>query len=110
MRVWPCIKDLGPKMIEMIDLALLYKEEYKTFNNNKENGNKLNPYEFYKDAEMYLGWREASQYFTNLFNILNSTKNRLNTTNYSENYQFLIEFQKWSTNWKIECIDRKKNL
>ena len=93
----------------MIDLALLYKEEYIIFNNNKENENKLNPYEFYQDAEICLGWREASQYFTKLFNILNSTNNRLNTTNYSENYQFLIEFQKWFSNWKTECIDRKKN-
>jgi hypothetical protein len=108
MRVGPCIKVLGPRMVEMIDLALLYKEEYLIFNDNKENENKLNPYEFYKNAEIYLGWREASQYFSKLFNILNSTDNRLNTTNYSENYQFLIEFQKWFLNWKAECIDRKK--
>ena len=57
MRVGPCIKVLGLRMVEMIDLALLYKEEYLIFNDNKENENKLNPYEFYKNAEIYLGWR-----------------------------------------------------
>ena len=31
MRVGPCIKVLGPKMIEMIDLALLYKDEYSEY-------------------------------------------------------------------------------
>ena len=57
MRVGPCIKLLGPKMIEMIDLALLYKEKYNGYKNNEENNGKINPFEFYKKAEIYLGWR-----------------------------------------------------
>ena len=32
-------------------------EDHEQFNDNKENENKLNPYEFYKNAEIYLGWR-----------------------------------------------------
>ncbi len=37
MRVGPCIKVLGARMVETIDFALLYKEEYLIFNDNKEN-------------------------------------------------------------------------
>ena len=47
-------------MIEMIDLALLYKEKYNEYKNNEENNGKINPFEFYKKAEIYLGWREVS--------------------------------------------------
>ena len=108
MRVGPCIKVLGPRMIEMIDLALLYKEEYSKFKDKVENIGKINPYEFYKDAEQYLGWREVCEMFSELFNILNSTENRLNTTSYSHNYQFLIRFNSWFLNWKEECINRVK--
>ena len=108
MRVGPCIKVLGPKMIEMIDLALLYKEQYNEYRNNEENNGKINPFEFYKNAEIYLGWREVSEYFSNLFSILNSTENRLNTTNYSQNYEFLVTFHKWFLSWKEECIERKQ--
>ena len=109
MRVGPCIKVLGPKMIEMIDLALLYKEEYNEYKNNENNNGKINPFEFYKNAEIYLGWREVSEHFSNLFSILNSTENRLNTTNYSENYNYLITFYDWFLCWKNECIERKKS-
>lgn len=108
MRVGPCIKVLGPKMIEMIDLALLYKEQYNEYRNNEENKCKLNPFEFYKNAEIYLGWREVSEYFSHLFSILNSTENRLNTTNYSQNYEFLVIFHIWFLRWKEECIERKQ--
>lgn len=45
MRVGPCIKVLGPKMIEMIDLALLYKEQYIDYRNNEENRSKIKPFE-----------------------------------------------------------------
>ena len=36
MRVGPCIKVLGPQMIEMIDLALLYKTEYEKLKMKKK--------------------------------------------------------------------------
>ncbi len=108
MRVGPCIKVLGPKMIEMIDLALLYKTEYEIFKNEEKNNGKINPYEFYKNSEIYLGWREVSVYFSNLFLILNSTENRLNTTSYSENYHYLIKFNQWFSSWKNECIERRR--
>jgi hypothetical protein len=109
MRVGPCIKVLGPKMLEMIELALLYKEYYILFKNNKTNIGKINPYEFYKDSDKYLGWKELCERFSNLFSILNSTDNRLNTTNYSQNFNYLIDFKKWFLDWKIECINRKKS-
>ena len=108
MRVGPCIKVLGPKMIEMIDLALLYKEEYSEHKNNANSNGKINPFEFYKNAEIYLGWREVSEHFSNPFSILNSTEKTLNTTNYSENYNYLITFFDWFLCWKNECIERKK--
>ena len=78
MRVGPCIKALGPRIIEMIDIALLYKEENFIFNDNKEIENKLNPYEFYKNAEIYLGWREASQYSTTIDLIQQIAKKTIN--------------------------------
>lgn len=55
-----------------------------------------------------MGWREVSEYFGNLFSILDSTENRLNTTNYSQNYEFLVIFHKWFLRWKEECIERKQ--
>ena len=109
MRVGPCIKVLRPKMIEMIDLALLYKDENSEYKNNENNNGKINPFEFYKNAEIYLGWRDVSEHFSNLFSILNSTENRLNTTNYSENYNYLITFYDWFLCWKNGCIERKKS-
>ena len=81
---------LGPKMIAMIDRALMYKEQYNEF--KVKFGDQLNPYEEYKDAEKYLGWRELSVKFTGLFGILNSTKNRLDTNSYNGNLTFLKEF------------------
>lgn len=107
MRVGPCIKVLGPEMIEMIDLALMYKGNYLEYKNQIDNESEINPNEFYKDAEKYLGWRDVSEMFSNLFSILSSTANRLNTTNYSHNYQFLIQFKKWFECWKQECVERK---
>ena len=77
--------------------------------NNENNNGKINPFEFYKNAEIYLGWREVSEHFSNLFSILNSIENRLNTTNYSENYNYLITFYDWFLCWKNECIERKKS-
>ena len=37
MRVGPCIKVLGTKMIEMIHLALLHNTEYQKLKNEEEN-------------------------------------------------------------------------
>ena len=45
--------------------------------------------------------------FTGLFDILNSTKNRLDTSSYSHNLEYLKEFHKWFSEWKIESINRK---
>ena len=89
-------------------MALLYKTEYQKFKNEEENNGKINPYEFYKNSEIYLGWREVCVYFSNLFLILNSTENRLNTTIYSENYYYLIKFNQWFSSWKNECIERRR--
>ena len=96
---------LGPKMIAMIDRALMYKEQYNEF--KVKFGDQLNPYEEYKDAEKYLGWRELSVKFTGLFGILNSTKNRLDTNSYNGNLTFLKEFLQWFEAWKLECLDRQ---
>ena len=95
-------------MIEMIDRALLYKEKYKEF--EVENKGQLNPYEIYKDAEKYSGWRVICVQFTGLFNILNSTKNRLNTSTYNGNLCFLKEFLQWFQLWKEECLDRQSKI
>ena len=92
-------------MIAMIDRALMYREEYNEFEVN--NQGKLNPYEAYKDAEKYSGWREICVQFTGLFGILNSTKNRLDTGSYNQNLNFLKEFLQWFEMWKLECVDRQ---
>ena len=60
MRVGPCIKVLGPKMLEVIDMALFYKNSYDEFLANNDNTTKSNPFEKYKDADIYLGWKEGS--------------------------------------------------
>lgn len=60
MRVGPCVKVLGPAMIEMIDLAMIYKIKYVEFNTESDNYRRPNPYEKFKDAEKYAGWRVAS--------------------------------------------------
>ena len=106
MRVGPCIKVLGTSMIEMIDTALIYKEKYNEFRENECNKNYINPYEAFKDAEKYAGWRVASVWFSNLFSILNSTSRRLNTTIYYENLAFLNDFYNWFKGWKEECHNR----
>ena len=106
MRVGPCIKVLGPHMIEMIDVALQYKIKYAEFNDNPKNNKENNPYSNYKDAEKYGGWRIACVWFSKLFSILNSTEKRLNTGMYAENLQFLQDFYDWFKSWKLECIAR----
>ena len=93
-------------MIAMIDRALLYKEKY---NEHKKSFPMLmNPYEKFKNAEQYLGWREVSMWFTGLFQILNSTQNRLGSNEYSHNLKYLKDFSDWFELWKCECIDRQE--
>ena len=91
----------------MIDRALLYKERFNEFNKIETNKLEKNSYEKFKNADKYLGWREMCVWFTGLFDILNSTKNRLDTTSYSHNLEYLKEFHKWFSEWKIESINRK---
>ena len=110
MRVGPCIKVLGPKMIEVIDMALVYQQNYIEFNNDENNSGLCNPYEFYKNADDYLGWREVCVQFSQLFSILNSTENRLNTTNYTHNFNYLKSFHAWFKNWKEVAIIRQKSI
>ena len=92
-------------MIAMIDRALLYKESFIEF--SIKSPNEINPFERYKSAEKYLGWRNLCVWFTGLFNILNSTKNRLDTSDYIDNLIFLKDFLKWFESWKLECLDRQ---
>ena len=106
MRVGPCIKVLGSSMIEMIDTAIIYKDKYEQFRDQEYNKNVANPYEAFKDAEKYGGWRVASVWFSKLFSILNSTSRRLNTTTYSQNLTFLKDFYSWFKKWKDECTSR----
>jgi sulfur relay (sulfurtransferase) DsrC/TusE family protein len=100
MRVGPCIKVLGEAMIDMIDQALIRLRLYHEFKNNPDNNDKINPHEFYKDTKQYLGWR--SLWFTRLFKILNSKKERIKTEEYNHNLVFLKEFYYW---FKIEGVD-----
>ena len=92
----------------MIDRALLYKEKYDE--HKKSFPMLINPYEKFKNAEQYLGWREACMWFTGLFQILNSTQNRLSFTEYSHNLKYLKDFSDWFELWKRECIDRQEKL
>ena len=80
-------------MIAMIDRALLYKESFIEF--SIKSPNEINPLEQYKCADKFLGWRNLCVWFTGLFNILNSTKNRLDTIDYIDNLTFLKDFLKW---------------
>ena len=92
-------------MITMIDRALYYKEKFNEF--NETSPSEVNPYDVYKNAEIYCGWRELCVWFTGLFDILNSTKNRLDTTTYLGNLNFLKDFLMWFESWKIECMNRR---
>ena len=90
-------------MIAMIDRTLLYKRRYEDLiyqNNTVEAAEYIK----YKDADKYEGWREISVWFSGLFEILNSTLNRLNIDSYSHNLIFLEKFLVWFLNWKEECI------
>lgn len=91
----------------MIDGALLYKEKFHEFDKIVTNKLEKNSYEKFKNAEKYLGWREMCVWFTGLFVILNSTTNRLDTTSYSHNLEYLKDFHKWFSAWKIESISRR---
>ena len=71
-------------MIAMIDRALLYKESFNEFSINSPN--EINPYEQYKNAEKFFGWRNLCVWFTGLFDILNSTENRLDTSDCLSKY------------------------
>lgn len=92
-------------MIAMIDRALLYKESFVEF--SIKSPNEINPFEQYKCADKFLGWRNLCVWFTGLFNILNSTKNRLDTIDYIDNLIFLKDFLKWFELWKLECLERQ---
>lgn len=94
-------------MIEMIDRALLYKQRYDDFKEESLNSCDKNPYEKFKNAESYLGWRELCEWFTGLFEILNSTTNRLDTDTYIDNLEFLKDFHDWFTEWKVESVKRR---
>jgi hypothetical protein len=107
MRVGPCLKVLGPHMIEMIDVALGYQKKYNEWKNDPNKDQENNPYTKYHDAEKYGGWRIACDWFTKLFAILNSTEKRLNTEKYAANLQFLENFYNWFKEWKVECIARR---
>lgn len=89
----------------MIDRALLYKESFIEF--SIKSPNEINPFEQYKYAEKYCGWRNLCVRFTGLFHILNSTKNRLDTSEYINNLHFLKDFLKWFESWKLECLERQ---
>ena len=89
----------------MIDRALLYKESFLEFAIHSPND--TNPYENYKNAEKFSGWRKICIWFTGLFNILNSTKNRLDTSEYADNLNFLKDFLEWFESWKLECLERQ---
>ena len=80
-------------MIAVIDRALLYKQRYA----EHEESFPLvtNPYEKFKNAEQYMGWREVCIWFTGLFEILNSTQNRLGIGENSHNLKFLRNFLEW---------------
>ena len=91
----------------MIDRALLYKERFHESNETATNLSEKNSYEKFKNAEKYLGWREMSVWFSGLFDILNSTKNRLDTSSYSYNLEYLKDFHKWFSEWKDESIIRR---
>ena len=82
-------------MIAMIDRALLYKESFLEF--AIQSPNEINPFEKYKNAEKFSGWRNICVWFTGLFSILNSTKNRLDTSEYAHNLNFLKDF--------LECLN-----
>ncbi len=88
----------------MIDRALLYKRRYDDYI-NQNNIKEANKYIKFKDADKYLAWREVCVWFSGLFDILNSTENRLNTDSYSHNLLFLKKFLVWFLSWKEECID-----
>lgn len=92
-------------MIAMIDRALLYKESFIEF--SIKSPNERDPFEQYTCADKILGWRNLCVWFTGLFNILNSTKNRLDTIDYIDNLIFLKDFLKWFELWKLECLERQ---
>lgn len=87
----------------MIDRALLYKERYNEAERNNDFVG-LKEYAKFKDADKYDGWREVCAWFSGLFDILNSSVNRLDNDQYSDNLQFLRNFLQWFLNWKVECI------
>lgn len=94
---------LGQKMIDMIDHALLYKCRYEDMNSAGKT-KEAEDFRKFNDADKYLGWREMAFWFTGLFNILNSTDNRLNTDYYTSNVEYLESFLVWFKAWKEESI------
>ena len=91
----------------MIEHALLNKVRYDEWNEHTHAVLEKNPWEKFKNADDYLGWKEMCVWFTGLFDVLNSTTNRLDTGEYSQNLQYLKEFHKWFSDWKIESIARR---
>lgn len=66
-------------------------------------------YSRFQDAEKYIPWRVASLNFTGLFNILNSSTNRLNTTTYKHNLQYLKDFYAWFLKWRNHNVAKTKS-
>jgi hypothetical protein len=94
-------------MIDMIDHALLNKARYDEWNTLPHESSEQNPWIKFKNADSYLGWREMCVWFTGLFDVLNSTTNRLDTGEYSHNLQYLKDFHEWFSEWKTESLSRR---
>jgi hypothetical protein len=94
-------------MIDMINHALHKKARYDEWNTPPHESSEQNPWIKIKNADSYLGWREMCVWFTGLFDVLNSTTNRLDTGEYSHNLQYLEEFHEWFSEWKTESRSRR---
>ena len=68
-------------MIDVIDMVLLYQQKYNEFHVDPDNTGHCNPYEFYKNADDYLGWREVCVQFLVYLKFLTQLKTDLTLQN-----------------------------
>jgi hypothetical protein len=104
MKVGPCIKILGPKMIKMISTALVYCQKYKETQDIK--------YKAWKDVDsLYTEYLDMCNQITSVYSILNRRRYPGLSTNPTHIHELSVfdNVYKWFTTWRDESFQKARS-